>query len=282
VRIVGAVTEGHLATAFEALIAEAERRPTSGWDFSWLGERMTTSPPPWDLAELVAERARSARDMLDLGTGGGEWLADLPARPAHTVATEAWEPNLSVARARLGPLGIDVVRVEGAPDNAKQRYGERGGDLPFEDGSFDLVTSRHESFVATEIARVLRPGGVFMTQQLGDGVFREVNELLGAEVPRQQRWHLALAVDQVERAGLTVTRSAEGEQDVTFADVGALAWYLRMTPWTVRDFSIDRYRDRLRRLDEEIRAKGPITLALPGFLLEAVKGRAGRVSRSGR
>lgn len=217
--------------------------------------------------------------MLDLGTGGGEWLADLPARAPHTVATEAWEPNVSVAKARLGPLGIDVVRVEGAPDNASQGAGEPGGALPFEDCSFDLVTSRHESFVASEVARVLRLGGVFVTQQLGDGVFSEFYEVLGAEAPRERRWRLALAVDQVERVGLTVTRSAEGEQEVTFADVGALAWYLRMTPWTVRDFSIDRYRARLRRLHEEIRAQGPIAVALPGFLLEAVKEGAAQPKR---
>ena len=112
-----------------------------------------------------------------------------------------------------------------------------------------------------------------MTEQLGDGVFRAFNELLGAEAPRQQTWGLSLAVDQVERAGLSVTDSAEGRQEVTFADAGALAWYLRMIPWTVRDFSTDRYRDRLRELHEQIEVAGPITLPLPGFYLEAAKPR---------
>jgi SAM-dependent methyltransferase len=255
---------------FDELMLEAEHQPTSGWDFSWLGERMTTTPLPWDFGALVAQRARNAEGMLDMGTGGGEWLAELRVRPPRTVATEAWEPNVRLARERLAPLGIEVVRVEGAPDNTEQTGVVRGGTLPFDDGSFDLVTNRHESFLASEVARVLRAGGVFMTQQLGDGVFREFNELLGAEVPQRQAWHLRLAVDQVERAGLSVTQSAESREEVAFADVGALAWYLRMVPWTVPDFSIEIYRERLRELHERV---DPLTLPLPGFYLEAVKPR---------
>lgn len=151
------------STAFDDLMDEAERHPTQGWDFSWLGERMATKPLPWDFTHLVAERARSVHDMLDMGTGGGEWLADLPVHPPHTVATEAWAPNVPVARERLRPLGVDVVQVEGAPDNNLQASDEAGGDLPFEPESFDLITNRHESFLATEVARVLRSGGIFLT-----------------------------------------------------------------------------------------------------------------------
>jgi len=206
-----------------------------------------------------------------MGTGGGEWLAALPFRPSHTVATEAWAPNVPVARERLAPLGIDVVQVEGAPDNMVQASGQGGGHLPFETGSFDLVVNRHESFLAAEVARVLRPGGSFITQQLGDGVFREFSELLRAGPQVHDPWCLAQAVDQIEKAGLSVVRSAEGREEVTFADVGALAWYIKMVPWTVPDFTIARYRARLGELHERIETNGPITLPLPGFYLEAVK-----------
>lgn len=255
----------------DQLLAEAEQHPTKGWDFSWLGERKKEQPLPWDFTAMVAERACSAGDMLDMGTGGGEWLAELPHRPPHTVATEGWAPNLPVARERLAPLGIEVFQIEGAPDNILQDAVELGGELPFADGSFDLVTNRHEAFLAGEVARVLRSGGLFLTQQVGDGGFAEFHDLLGAEAPEQTAWRLPLAIDQVERAGLSVNRSAEGNAEVTFADVGALAWYLKMIPWTVPDFSIDRYRGRLHEIQEQIEVEGPVTLPLPGFYLEAVK-----------
>ena len=89
-----------------------------------------------------------AEAALDIETGGGEVLATVARPPALLVATERWWPNVAVARARLRPLGARVVAAADAPT------------LPFTDGSFDLVVSRHPVVVLwEEIARVLRPGG---------------------------------------------------------------------------------------------------------------------------
>ena len=144
------------------LLEEAQTHPVGGWDFSWLGDRMNTKPLPWDFANLVDRLARGADTMLDLGTGGGEWLASLPHRPRLTVVTESWHPNVVVARDRLAALGIEVVEVEGCLDNDDQ--GPEGADgprLPFEDDAFELVVARHEAFVA----RIATSGGHFATQQ---------------------------------------------------------------------------------------------------------------------
>jgi hypothetical protein len=55
------------------------------------------------------------------------------------------------------------VQVDGAPGNVDQAVDLSpdiaGGTLPFRSASFHLVTNRHESFVAAEVARVLAPGG---------------------------------------------------------------------------------------------------------------------------
>ena len=80
------------------------------------------------MTSLFARRA-----LLDMGTGGGERLS------------------------RLRPLGIPVVQDEGAPDNTGQTGNDRGR-LPFRDGVFGLVASRHEAFRAAEVGRVLAPG----------------------------------------------------------------------------------------------------------------------------
>src|SRR5579859_8194497 len=99
---------------FDALLSEVMAAPVAGWGFTWVEDRTSTTHTPWSYEELVAERASGARAMLDMGTGGGEVLSSLAARARSTVATEAWEPNVPVARARLAPLGIEVVQVEGA------------------------------------------------------------------------------------------------------------------------------------------------------------------------
>src|SRR5215210_1624499 len=251
---------------FDRLITEAEGRPLAGWDFSWLGERMQTEPLPWDFDALVDGRARAAPDLLDLGTGGGEWLSSLPYRPPRTVATEAWPSNVAVAAARLAPLGIDVVQVEPARENVEQAARETSGRLPFPADAFHLIVSRHESYVPAEIARVLVPGGSFLTQQLAPGS-DELARLLDTAAPATSTFELDLAVRQLEAAGLEVTDCAEGRQTVTFADVGALAWYLRAIPWALPRFDPDSFRDKLRKLHE---SDEPLQASLYGFWLEAV------------
>jgi SAM-dependent methyltransferase len=158
----------------------------------------------------VAARAAVAESMLDLGTGGGEWLAS---------------------------LGISVEQVDGAPDNVEQN-GELPR-LPFDDDSFDLVSSRHESYVAAEVARVLRPGGVFITQQTG-GDYGAFHELLGLEPGEPSGWTRAFAAAQLEAAGFTVLDGDDGVEETFFADVGALAWYLRAVPWVLGGLEIGR------------------------------------------
>jgi SAM-dependent methyltransferase len=261
---------------FEELLAEAEARPLRGWDFSWLGERMRTAALTWDYDGIVLRLAQASPDLLDLGTGGGEWLASLPHRPVRTVATEPWEPNVEVARSLLHQLGVTVVAVEAAPDNVDQEPAEERGHLPFPAESFELVVSRHESFVAAEVARVLVPGGRFVTQQVGGGPHDELRAILGIppRPPQQRAWTLALAVSQLEGAGLRITDSAEGELVAWFTDVGALAWFLKAAPWVVPGFSLRAHRAGLAQLHRRITAEGPYALREPAFCVEALKPRA--------
>jgi SAM-dependent methyltransferase len=237
-----------------------------------LGDRISIAPLPWDFDATVVSHARAAPDLLDIGTGGGEWLASLEHRPPRTVATDGWPANVDVAAARLRPLGVTVVANEPAPDNVDQVPGEQRGRLPFASDSFALVTSRHESFVASEIARVLVADGIFLTQQVGGdyGDFYDALELARPPAP-ERRWGVPLAEEQLAAAGLPVVDSDGGTEVTSFADVGALAWYLKLIPWTVENFSVEMYRPQLERLHERIAADGPLTVRLPGFWLKAVK-----------
>lgn len=258
--------------SLSVLLEEAATHPVGGWDFSWLGDRMETQPLPWDFAEVVGRLARSANTMLDLGTGGGEWLASLPHRPALTVASESWRPNVAVARDRLAPLGVDVIEVENCPDNDDQ--GSEGADgprLPFEDCAFELVIARHEAFVAREVARVVAECGHFATQQLGIDGHREYRELFGAASQSTDPTFFELVTQQLERADMRVDEMGEATQETCFRDVDALAWFLRMVPWAVPDFSVERYRVQLKRLDGEIRDHGPLNVGALCFYLVASK-----------
>lgn len=256
----------------QRLLKEASSHPVEGWDFGWLRERLSSTPLPWDFEAIVTEHARESPDLLDMGTGGGEWLASLAYRPPRTVATEGWAPNLDVAGARLRPLGITVVSVEGAPDNVEQIPNEERGRLPFPDESFALISNRHESFVAEEVARVLGQGGTFITQQTG-GNYDDFYDALGLTRPsrRSRAWNLALAIEQVGAADLHVIASAESEQQMAFSDVGAFAWYLMAVPWAVPGFSIESHRRSLEQIHDRIGSGGPVIIRQPSFWLKAIK-----------
>lgn len=246
---------------FERFLAAADA-PFSGWDFSWVSDtgRMSTAPLPWSYASLTLPFLWRAGAMADLGTGGGEFLSRLSPLPPTTYATEGYAPNVAVARTRLEPLGVQVFPVD------------ETDTLPFADESLDLIIDRHESYRPEEIARTLRPGGHFITQQVEGSSQREVSDWLG--VPFDVSWatfSLDGAARDLEVAGFTILDRREARTPTRFYDIGALAYYLKTIPWQIPDYSVARYHDRLRGLHERIQRDGYVEYASARFLIIARK-----------
>ncbi len=239
-------------------MAEGAAVPVEGWDFSWFAGRATEERPPWGYARLMAARMARSTAALDVETGGGEVLATVGQPPPTLIATESWPPNLALARARLRPLGAGVVAVADAPT------------LPFRAASFDLVVSRHPVVVLwDEIARVLRPGGTYLSQQIGAGTNRELTDFMMGRQPVSRRRSAANAQVAAEAAGLQVVDLRECELRVEFFDVGAVVHFLRKVHWTVPGFTPAAYDDRLRLLHERIERDGAFTCTARRLLVEA-------------
>lgn len=152
---------------FSELIDQATSTTIEGWHFSFLEGRQATTPLPWSYEQLATEHLAAATRVLDVDTGGGEVLARL-SPPAGSVAIEDWSTNVPIARARLDPMGVSV----------RQRT---GGRLPVADGSVDLVLNRHGELDLAETARVLRPGGVIVSQQVAGDNESETSDAFGVE-----------------------------------------------------------------------------------------------------
>jgi SAM-dependent methyltransferase len=252
-----AVTAGR---TFDELVAEGAAVPTDGWDFSWFAGRATEQRPSWGYARLIGERMAQVSAALDIQTGGGEVLASIPKPPAVLAATESWPPNLDIARRNLTPLGGQVHAV---PDDA---------DLPFPDESFELVMSRHPTVtVWPEIARVLKPGGSYLSQQVGKGTMQELTDfMMGPQVPGEGR-STASHVAAATAAGLEVVDLRSETLLAEFFDVAAVVHFLRKVLWTVPDFTVERYHDRLVAMHEHILAEGRFVAHTQRFLIEARK-----------
>jgi len=249
---------------FEELVAEGASVPVEGWDFSWFEARATEERPAWGYARLLVERVGRAEAVLDVQTGGGEVFAEVLAQvehlPAKLAATESWLPNLEIAGRNLGRFGTSVVHV--ADNDA----------LPFDDESFDLVVSRHPVVtIWEEVARVLRPDGAYLSQQIGHGSNRELFELMrGPQPPGDARSPQRVAKG-AEVAGLVVVDLRQASLQTVFNDVGAVVHFLRKVLWTVPGFTVERYRDQLFALHERIERDGPFVAHSERFLIEARK-----------
>lgn len=241
--------------SFDELVAEATAADVTGWGFYWLSGRATEERPPWGYAKLLAARLSQVQSALDIDTGGGEVLAEVPVLPARMVASEAWPANAERARKLLGQRGVQVI--------------ESLADAP--DGTFELVTARHPVRPDWEgVYRVLVPGGYYFAQHVGPRSAFELIEHFRGPLPdtvseRDPRRERAGA----EAAGLVVTDLRTARCRMEFYDVGAVVWALRKCVWWVPDFSVEKYRDKLADLDGRMRRGEPVVAHSTRHLIEA-------------
>jgi len=239
-----------------------EAVPFVGWDFSYLDGRMIEEEVPWSYEARAQTLMSDVTALLDMDTGGGErLLAMRTSWPAKVVATEAYPPNVKLAKERLEPLGVTVLDVD--VDNERP--------MPFAaDGEFGLVLNRHSAFNSREIARILTPGGTFLTQQV-HGLY--AHDLLAAfnVAPLWPDATPEYYLPQLQAAGLTIVMHEDWTGKLTFTDVGALVYYLKAVPWTVPGFTVATHIEHLHALQQRLETAGQLVFAAKKYIIEAYK-----------
>jgi SAM-dependent methyltransferase len=193
----------------------------SGWDFSRV--RDERAPAPWDYADVVRRYLHPEDRVLDIGTGGGEIFLELATRFAKGMGIDLDPEMIRVAQANA--RGQSVSHVSFEQMNARS--------LRFSEGSFDVVLNRHAPTEVKEIVRVLRPGGLFITQQVGRRNTQNICSIMGfdptAEWPED--FHdVHLRARAFVESGCEVV--AHGEYDVgyRFLDMESLVFWLKAVP----------------------------------------------------
>lgn len=242
---------------------QEEQEPFMGWDFSHLDGRWHEETPSWSYTEMVREVLPQVDSLLDLGTGGGERLMKFQDLwPAKTVATEEWEPNFLLASERLTPLGAAVVRANG----------DEVSSLPFPDESFGLVISRHTAYNLAEVERVLKPGGIFLTQQVDGRWLQELVRFMGAE-PQWAYFTLNYTLRKLlNETNLQLQLAENWTGHLIFYDVGAIVYYLKAVPWSVEGFSVETHLDKLLALQARLDRGESLRFKIGKLMLKAQKG----------
>ena len=244
--------------------AEEEIAHIHGWDFSHIeGRYMEEDDLPWDYREEILRYLKPEMRILDIDTGGGEFLLSLNHPNKNTAATENYPPNVDLCQETLLPLGIDFRAADGK------------GVLPFEDASFDMAINRHGDFNPSEIHRVLKPGGLYITQQVGAENDRELVKLLCGQTalpfPDQ---YLKITIDRFSQTGFEILDGRECFRPIRFYDVGALVWFARIIEWEFPGFSVDRNLDRLLQAQNILDETGVIEGSIHRFMLLCRKASA--------
>ncbi len=248
--------------SFRRLVEDAQSQPFKGWDFSFINGRIHQQEPSWDYQSLVATAIAQADVMLDMCTGGGEFLDSFANLPNTTLATEGYAPNVALAAERLAHRGITVVEV--TSDN----------QLPLANDYFDLVINRHGAYSAAEVRRVTQNRGAsFITQQVGSANALGINLALTGNKsdvePTASAWSMTTAIQELEAHGFSILHCAEEYPAMIFHDVGALVYYLKAVPWQLPGFAVDAYRPALAQIHQRICDEGAFAVTAHRFLIQA-------------
>ncbi len=233
-----------------------------GWDFSHIrGKYEEGKNLPWDYCKIIGDYLTPNTRLLDLDTGGGEFLLSLNHPHELLAATENYPPNVELCKHKLLPLGIDFKQAD-----AKEH-------LPYADQSFDMIINRHGDFNPVEIHRVLKPNGLFITQQVGAENDRELVELLLKDAPPLPfpNQYLSIVQKQFEEAGFHILKGEEAFPPIKFWDVGALVWFAHIIEWEFPNFSVKFCEDNLYHAQEILEKHGIIEGKTHRFLLVAQK-----------
>ena len=143
------------------------------------------------------------RNVLDVGCGDGDFAVELWRRGASVTGIDASQEMIEAARTRAKREGADISFL----------VGEAAG-IPFDPQRFDIVVAvTILCFVAnaapafTEIARILRPGGILVIGELRKwslwAAARRVRAWLGSQLWRRGRFRTASELRSLaNRAGL--------------------------------------------------------------------------------
>lgn len=232
-----------------------------GWNFSHIqGKYEEENDLPWDYKAIINQYLKPDYRLLDLDTGGGEFLLSLRHPYQNTSATEAYPTNVKLCEKTLIPLGIDFHNADAS------------GVLPFENETFNIVINRHGVFNAPELYRILKPNGIFITEQVGAENDRALVDLLlpGTEIPFPELY-LNKVSELFAKNGFAILQSQEAFCPIKFYDVGALVWFAHIIEWEFPGFTVEGCLMALFRAQEILEKNGYIEGQIHRFLITAKK-----------
>lgn len=139
----------------------------NGWDFSKV--KCETVGDTWDFYSEVKERCKPSHILLDVGTGGGENVLNISSSAKLLIGIDNSNGMIETAHSNLKKS--DVQNVEFLQMDSEA--------LTFPHAHFDIASSCHAPFKASELAKVMKKGALFLTQQVSEHDKLNLKEAFG-------------------------------------------------------------------------------------------------------
>ncbi|KFM99934.1 class I SAM-dependent methyltransferase [Bacillus clarus] len=140
---------------------------SNGWNFSKLN--YVTEGATWGFYDEVRERCAPLDVLLDVGTGGGENILKIASSALFLVGIDNSSGMIETAQSNLKTADVPNVNF----------FRMDSADLTFPRSFFDIASSCHAPFVASELAKVIKKDGFFLTQQVSESDKLNIKEAFG-------------------------------------------------------------------------------------------------------
>lgn len=192
----------------------------NGWDFSQI--RVKSNGVGWNFYEEVRKKAQGDSVLLDIGTGGGENIIHIASSFLFVVGIDLANGMIQTARANIQKSNVHNVNC----------FEMDAAQLQFPDEFFDVVSCCHAPFSAKEVRRVLKKGGVFLTQQVSEADKWNLKETFGrGQAFGEEDGQLKIGyIKELEDAGFSSIQSFDYNAVEYYERVEDVIFLLKHTP----------------------------------------------------
>jgi len=193
-----------------------------GWNFSRV--RVGHDPVLWNYVDIVRQYLKPQDRVLDIGTGGGEIFFSLAPCFGEGIGIDQNTEMIEAAKRNRSALPLDNISL----------LVMDGSDLRFDAGEFDVVLLRHLRVYVSEIVRVLRKNGYFITQMVGQRSSLNILDAFGWTPSSfgPDWWQpVAQLADQFLLHGCRIIAQAEYNVPYWYYDLDSFMFWLMSVPW---------------------------------------------------
>ncbi|MDR1466399.1 MAG: class I SAM-dependent methyltransferase [Treponema sp.] len=210
---------------------------------SGLKNRVQEEPLPWDLRLITKKFLDRRQSLLDMFAGSADFINGFSNLPPRITFVDR--------------LPVDAPEQIWNVKDTRIHVKHSAGDclLPFPNTSFDIILNRNSKYEISEVRRVLSPGGVFITQQIGGMNALDLCAALGMLIKITGRSLVQNAAAFV-RAGLRLVDCGESLGKQRFYRIDDVIYYIKHVPLLVECFDSTASQQELSVLESVLERQG--------------------------